>query len=475
MLAVQSNTVQYVVPMLYPKQLLFCQSKTKYTLYGGARGGGKSFVAREKAIDLCLKYNGFQCLFMRRTYPQLERNHLDAFRQKLFGIAKYNTQRKCFIFPNGSIIQFGYCDREQDALQYQGLAYDAIFLDEATFFTFGQFSKISTSLRPSDTVDRTKVPSSRMYLTANPGGVGHTWVKRLFIDREYTKDEDPDDYSFIQAFVFDNEFLMKEAPTYVKQLEALPEKEKQAMLYGDWNAFEGLYFDEFDETLHTYEDKEIEIKPHWRRFRTRDYGLDKTACYWIAMDENENCYVYRELWESNLIVKKSGDIINSMTLPEDTPFLDIMPPDLWNRNGQTGRSVVDTLIQECHQNPTKANNDMYVGCLMMKEFLQVNPETGFPRLRISKSCPHLIDSIKMIQHDEKKVNLYAKDPHELTHSVDAIRYFCTSYTFAPPALDPASSKIPFDIGAFATNSGPYEEDSNDGDDFYFSFERGYFI
>ena len=313
----------------------------------------------------------------------------------------------------------------------------------------------------------------RMYLTANPGGVGHLWVKRLFIDRKYKNKENPENYLYIPCSVFENKFIVENDPEYIERLEALPEKERKAMLEGDWDVFEGLYFEEFDEALHTFEPLEINIQPHWRRFRARDYGLDMTACYWIAMDEDSNCYVYKELYQSNLTVKQSGDLINSMTLMEDTPFLDIVPPDLWNRQSQTGKSAVDILMQECNQYPTKANNDLYVGCMLMKEFLQINEQTGFPRLRISKNCPNLIQSISLIQHDDKNVNVYAKEPHEITHAVDAIRYFCTSYTFAPTYENVKQLVRKMDIALIATGliEDEFEEDY---DDSWFSFERGYF-
>ena len=68
--------MDYKVPALYPKQEEFCKSKAKYTCYGGARGGGKSFVAREKAILLALYYPGIQILLLRRTYPELYKNHV---------------------------------------------------------------------------------------------------------------------------------------------------------------------------------------------------------------------------------------------------------------------------------------------------------------------------------------------------------------------------------------------------------------
>ena len=120
------KSVRFVRP--YPKQQAFLRAKTARIAYGGARGGGKSEIARMKAILLCLKYPGIQVLFMRRTYPELKENHLLPARKILNGIAKYSSMDKAFEFPNGSRLKFGYCRNDSDLLQYQGQAYDVIFL-----------------------------------------------------------------------------------------------------------------------------------------------------------------------------------------------------------------------------------------------------------------------------------------------------------------------------------------------------------
>ena len=483
MQTLETGIINYEVPKLYPKQLQFCQSKTKFTLYGGARGGGKSFVVRPKAISLALKYDGINILIVRRTFKELEGNHLDEFKRQLKGIATYNSKFYRFDFPNGSVIRLGYSSTDAECvLNYQGQAYDAIFLDEATHLTEKMFQTFTECLRLSDGIKAwfKKHPDGkfqpRMYLTANPGGVGHTWVKRLFIDRQYTEFENPDDYSFIPALVYDNDFLMANNPTYVKQLEALPEKERLAMLYGDWNVFEGQFFEEFDEELHTFDPNKFavdaetgksipfKLERSGRIYRHRDYGLDMTACYWTELVEDGTFYVYKELYEKNLTVTDSGNKINLMTTKDEPIYSDICPPDMWNRSQQTGKSAVDVLMANCNQYPTKANNDLEVGCMLLKELLRINPRTGKPYLQISKRCENLIHSIKFIQHNEKNPNVYAKEPHNLTHAVDSIRYLATSYTYTPDRVAVPGVAREFHFSDYALDLGDYENNSNDEED-----------
>ena len=254
---------KFSMPRPYPKQVRFMKSRTKYTAYGGSRGGGKSFIARFKGEMLCMRYDGIQVLFMRRTYPELRENHIIPAMRELAGIAEYKGSDKAFEFPNGARLKFGYCRTDSDLLQYQGQAYDVIFLEECTLFPENVFTTMTESNRSSGQMREFFPP--RMYLTCNPGGVGHAWFKRLFIDRDYVKQERAEDYMFIQATVYDNPWLVKNSPNYVQSLENLPEDRKRAMLYGDWDVFEGQYFPEFRRETHVCE--AFPIPDHWTRYK----------------------------------------------------------------------------------------------------------------------------------------------------------------------------------------------------------------
>lgn len=167
----------FQVPSLYEPQLNFINAKSRYVGYGGARGGGKSFVARILIILLALKYNGIQILILRRTFPELRENHIIPLRRLLKSddldkserIAVWKSADKVFEFPNGSRVVMGYCDGEMDVLQFQGQSYDVIFMEEATQFTQFQFNCLTECNRPSGLVQG-DIFSPRMYFTANPGG-----------------------------------------------------------------------------------------------------------------------------------------------------------------------------------------------------------------------------------------------------------------------------------------------------------------
>ena len=205
--------MNFTIPELYPKQKEFCLATNKYICYGGARGGGKSFVSRIKICLLAFRYSGIQILLLRRTLPELRENHINQLQKILHTyekdsskrFAEYKDSTKEFKFPNGSRIVLGYCDNENDVLQFQGQSYDVIVMEEATHFTEFQFQALTESNRLSGNIKEPFNP--RMYFTCNPGGVGHHWVKRLFIDKDYRQNEIAEDYKFIPSLVFENKWF----------------------------------------------------------------------------------------------------------------------------------------------------------------------------------------------------------------------------------------------------------------------------
>jgi phage terminase large subunit len=418
-----------------PKQADFFKATSRHVAYGGSRGGGKSWAMRRKFVLLALNYPNLKLLLLRRTLPELRENHVLPLLSELHGIAQYKDTEKAFIFPNGSRIKLGYCDTEKDIFQYQGQEYDVIGLEEATHFTEAMRDFLTTCNRST----RTDF-SPRMYYTSNPGNVGHQWFKRLFIDRDYRGREKAEDFIFIQAKVYDNTVLMETNPEYVESLENLPEDMRKAHLEGDWDAFAGQYFTEFKRDIHVIEP--FEIPKHWKRYTTMDYGLDMLAFYWIAMDTEYNAYVYKEVYQNNLIISDAAKKIKETE--NETVTIRYAPPDLWNRRQDTGKSAYD-IFGECGLFLNKATNDRVQGWYNFKEWLkpietrdeQTGKTTIKARLKIFNNCSNLIRCIPQAQHDERDPNDIANTPHEITHSIDAIRYFLAD---RPIATDKPQAK-----------------------------------
>lgn len=437
---------QLVFGALTDKQTQFMQASTKYVGYGGARGGGKSFAARYKAVGLAVSYPGIRILMVRAHYNELEENLINPIRRWMpTAMYSYNGSSHLLTIYNGdgqpnSEIKFGHWDSVAAENEYQGIEYDVIFIDEATQFSERTFKYLASCLRGVNP----DFPR-RMYLTCNPGGVGHRWVKRLFIDRDFHVDEEdpranenPEDYSFIFAKVTDNPYLMEASPGYVQQLASLPPELKAAHLDGDWNSLSGSYFKNFSETKHVF--REFAIPKHWPLYTSMDYGLDMFAFCWWAVDTDGRCWLFRYFEEKNLVVKDAAHAALAHTLPDENITITYGPPDMWNRTKDTGKTVAELFAQ--YRLPlVKSDNNRQQGHLVVRNMLQdiplkdpdvraLYPEgtapDRLPALMIFDCCKPVIEDLRDIQADEKNPNDCAKQPHDVTHSVDAVRYFCVS-------------------------------------------------
>jgi len=400
----------------------FFLSRAKYTCYGGARGGGKSWSIQRKAPMGAYQYPGIRILILRREYGDME-NSIIAPMLKILpvGTYQYNKTDHMITFFNGSTIKFGNMPGYGAAVEgkYQGQEYDWLFIDEATQFLESEFRGLAAIVRGTNNIPK------RIYLTCNPGGPGHFWVKRLFVDRNFKKGEDPKDYKFIPATVDDNKDLKEANPDYIRQLELLPEDIRRAHRYGDWNALAGVYFDEFTDGIHTC--KPFPIKPHWRRYRAMDYGLDMFSCLWVAEDETGRCYVYRHYEQSNMIVSDAARVQLELTRPDERIEFTIAPPDMWARSRESGKSQAVTFAEN-GVGLLKADNNRKQGWYALKELFKIRPDDGKPGLIIFDTCGNLIECLKCLQHDKTDPNDVSKTPHELTHGPDALRYFAQTYT-----------------------------------------------
>ena len=416
------------------KQAEFINADADEVLFGGAAGGGKSYGQLIDALLYALKYPGSKQLILRRTFPELDKSIIrTAFQVYPADMYSYNASKHTMTLTNKSFIDFGHCENDGAVTQYQSAEYDCIRFDELTHFTEYQYMYLMSRCRGANDFPK------RMKSSTNPGGVGHTWVKNRFItigppNEVYTIENEHGHSTkrvFIPSFVQDNDFLMKADPTYVARLSMLPEKERRALLDGDWDIFEGQYFSEFRREIHVTD--KMPIQRGWKVYRAFDYGLDMLACYWVALDYLGNAHVFRELYKPNLIVSQAARMIKSLTHESITATY--APPDMWNRRNDSGFSAADIFFKEGVP-VIKAPNNRETGWFNVKEWLQTVPNEfgeAKPRLLIHASCVNLIRCLPELQTDKNNPNDASNTPHEITHAPDALRYFCAART-APPRL-----------------------------------------
>ncbi len=406
-----------------PKQKQFMDSTADEVLFGGAAGGGKSYAQVIDALVYAVKYPGSKQLILRRTYPELDksiiRTTLALYPKSIY---RYISSSHTGQFVNGSIIDFGYCDSETDIYRYQSAEFDVIRFDELTHFTREMYIYLISRLRGTNGYPK------QMKSTTNPGGIGHKWVKERFIDigRPNTRHTvSGQTRIFIPSLVSDNTFLMAKDRNYLKRLENLSEKDRKALLYGQWDIFEGRYFNEWNRDIHVVQP--FEIPPYWKRYAAMDYGLDMLAVYFIAVDTVGNAYVYNEIYQPNLIISAAAQLIKPcITHPLQAFYA---PPDLWNRRQDTGNSVAGIFAQHGIL-LTKSVNDRQTGWYAVKEYLHISQdETGrqSARLKIFSNCLNLIRTLPALVHDSRNVNDVSSTPHEYTHGPDALRYFCVMH------------------------------------------------
>ncbi len=401
------------------RQYDFIRAQADEVLFGGAAGGGKSYGQLMDALLYALRYAGSKQLVLRRTLPELEKSlvrcSLGLYPRSVY---RYNAASHVGQFENGSLIDFGYCDLERDVYRYQSAEYDVIRFDELTHFTENMYLYLLSRLRGAN-----PFPKSVKSAT-NPGGVGHQWVKSRFIDigpPDTVHRLKSGSRLFVPSRVQDNGFLTRADPGYVRRLQNLPEREQRALLYGDWDIFEGQYFSMWDKSVHVV--RPFALPGYWRRYFTMDYGRDMLAGFWVAVDEHGRAVVYREVYRPGLLAGEAAELVRSMTQEPISAWY--APPDLWNRHSDTGRSTAD-IFARCGIALRRAQNDRVQGWYDLAEWLRpFEDEQGVrtAALRVFDCCTNLIRTLPALRYDEHNPNDTARTPHELTHAPDAIRYF----------------------------------------------------
>lgn len=447
--------IQIRLPPPNKKQRLFLRAKHHYVCFGGARGGGKSWVVRVKALKLALAFPKIHIMIMRSTFSELLANHIRPMCEMIpTSVAKYNKSEHLMTFKNGSVIQFAYCANEGDLERYQGHEYEIIFIDEATHHDEIIFTKLKAINRST----RANYPR-RIYLTCNPGGKGHAWVKRLFIDKAYTADENPDEYTFIQSLVTDNVALMKSQPEYIQTLKSMPPKLRAAWLYGQWDIFEGQFFEEFKnnpnpERTWTHVIPPFDPPKYWRRLRSYDFGYNKPfSCGWWVVDPDGRLYRILELYgcqkdQADVGVRWSTEeqFEEIRRIENEHPWLrghnieGVADPAIWAENG--GVSVASVAAKK-HIFFQPGDNQRIPGWMQMHYRMRFD-ENGYPMLYIFDNCKAFIRTIPSLVYDDHKpedLNTKGED-----HVADESRYMCmlNPITPKPPVQKPKPVYDPLD-------------------------------
>ena len=433
------------------KQLKFLQMNVQHCGYGGARGGGKSWVLRFKAAMMANRYGrpnpwseGIKICIVRRTLVDVRNNHIIPMKVLLNGLAKFNQAERTFYFPNGATIHFEYYDNDNDETHFQGVEYDVIFIDEATQMKEEWLHTIAASCRGVNDFPH------RVYYTCNPGGEGHQYIKRIFIDRIYKDNEEPDQYDFVQAKVTDNMILMENDPNYINFLRNLPPKKRKAWLDGDWDIFEGQFFDEFTNDSDHYDDHKWThvINPfvppkRWPIMRSFDWGSYRPFSNgWWTINEDGVLFRIMELYG---VQHSAGDAIPNQGLkwPADKVFSEIArierehpwlagkqitgvaDPAIFIENG--GISIAETASKYgIFFSP--GDNKRIPGWDQVHNRLQFD-DYGYARMYFFKNCKDTIRTLPLLQHDKNIVEDLASEDED--HCADEIRYMAQSRPVEP--------------------------------------------
>lgn len=436
---------------LQHKQKQFLEAIEKYPIcfFGGAKGGGKSYGLRNILLWRRFAYNGSHGAIFRRTYSELESNHIRPLFEQFPTIKTYwHDSKKLLTLPNGSTLQFCHCNNEADVDLYQGREFHDLGIDEAGQWTESMFRKLLGSNRSSKLGIK-----ARTILTGNPGGIGHAWLKRLFIERRFTSIERSEDYTFIQALVDDNPALIKNDPDYVHRLNSEPnEALRKSYRYGDWDIYAGQFFGEIRREVHFI--SPFPIPPHWAKFGAYDFGFNHPSAFgWFACNEDGDVYLYRELIKPGLRIDQLAKELNNF--PDTKDLIIDAGHDCWARKGvlSSGSPTIAEEFVKHNIYLQRAKIDRIQGAAQLRNYLAwQNKSNGInrPRFFIFNTCPISFDALTRMQHDPDrpedvlKIDATEGDPYSGDDAYDMIRYGLMSRPLLadrPAITDPAHQSV----------------------------------
>lgn len=460
-----------------PRQAAFMERPEWEALYGGAAGGGKSDALVIEALRQ-VHIPHYKALILRKTFPQLAElidKSLNYY-PRAFPGARYNSSSHTWTFPSGAKIVFGSMQYTKDRLKYQGQAYDFVAFDELTHFSWEEYSYLFSRCRPNG-------PGTRCYIrsTANPGGVGHGWVKERFItagkpmvpvwEDIHWRDPSGKEYRekrsriFVPSSVFDNPALLENDPDYITRLASMPEAERNALLYGDWDSFSGQVFTEWRNDSEHYQDRTnthvidpFKVPDEWAIWCGLDWGYSKPfSVGWYAVDHERRLYRIREFYgctgQPNVGVKmEPGEVARQIKRIEaEDPNLRgrrinrVGDPAIW---GSDGTESIGALMERERVYFEKGDHARIDGKMQLHHRLAFD-ENGWPMLYVFSTCKHFIRTVPNLVYDEKDVEDIDTDGED--HIYDELRYVCMKNPIAPRPKPVVVAKPydPLDLGETA--------------------------
>ena len=418
----------------------FLAAGEREVLYGGSAGGGKSYAMLADPLRY-MGHPSFSGLLLRHTTEELRELvwKSQEIYPKIWKGIKWSERKMQWTAPSGARLWMSYLDRDDDVLRYQGLAFSWIGFDELT-----QWNKPFAWNYMRSRL-RTAASDLPIYMraTTNPGGPGHGWVKKMFIDpAPYGKTFDATDIEtgevlkypaghskagqslfkrkFIPARLSDNPYLSREGD-YEAMLLSLPEQQRKQLLEGDWDIKEGAAFTEFNRDIHVVEPFNI---PHnWVKFRACDYGYGSySAVLWFAVSPSEQLIVYRELYVSKVLATDLADMINELEAEDGNMKYGVLDSSLWHKRGDTGPSLAEQMIMRgCRFRPSDRSKGSRVsGKNEIHRRLQVDEYTEEPRIVFFNNCTNTVSQLPSIPLDKK--NPEDVDTRAEDHLYDALRY-----------------------------------------------------
>lgn len=472
---------------LHDKQGVAFETDATEVLYGGAAGGGKSHLMRVAAIVWCAAIPGLQVYLFRRIRDDLVKNHMEGpkgFRSMLAGWVqcKFVTIVDDEIrFWNGSKIYLCHCKDEKDIYKYQGAEIHVLLMDELTHFTESMYRFLRNRLRmvgvnvPEQYVGR----FPRILAGANPGNIGHLWVKSTFVDnvrafecRQMQPVEGGMLRQFIPALLEDNPSMTTDDPGYELRLQGLgSETLVQAMRYGNWDVVEGAFFDCWEPRRHIV--RPFDIPKDWLRFMSGDWGSAKPFSFgWWAIateprqTENKDgqiitiprgCMVrYREWYgasKPNTGLKLYADeVARGLAQREEKdgtkPSYRVLDPAAFAEDG--GESIAAAM--KTAKTATGASCGMYFkpadnarvsgrgamgGWDQMRGRLKGDMD-GNPMIVTFSTCHDSIRTIPAMQHDQARPEDMDSDGED--HAADEWRYGCMSRPWVRPVAEKTTPK-----------------------------------